>query len=196
MSSILPSGMPQAQQWYTAGRARGGYGISCKVCDRGTLLPKKRFRMSPPVVVIGFILLIPSVCGIAFAVLLIFGSLSAAGVSGVQSSTLRRQAIAEMRRNDVPPSVIRAVLANPDLDADDLISRLPMYQISWIKDAEAKLKRAPATVIGGAGMALFGSGFAVIIGIGSFIGGLLGWLLVMRRRVLQCTVCGAAVDAG
>lgn len=196
MSSILPSGTPQGPQWYVPGRAIGNYSISCKVCDRGTLVAKKRFRMSPPVVVIGFILLIPCVCGIAFAVLLFFGSFSAAGVSGVQSSSLRRQAIAEMRRNDVPQSVIRAVLANPDLDPDDLIGRLPMYQISWIKDAETKLKQGPATAIVGSGVAILGSSFAVMIGIGSFIGGLLGWLLVMRRRVLQCTVCGAAVDAG
>jgi hypothetical protein len=40
-----------------------------------------------------------------------------------------------------------------------------------------------------------GSGFAIALGIASFVGGLLGWLLVMRKRVLQCNVCGAIVNA-
>lgn len=40
-----------------------------------------------------------------------------------------------------------------------------------------------------------GSISAVALGIASFVGGLLGWLLVMRKRVLQCDVCGAVVNA-
>jgi hypothetical protein len=39
------------------------------------------------------------------------------------------------------------------------------------------------------------SGFAISLGIASFVGGLLGWLLVMKKRVLQCDVCGAVVNA-
>lgn len=42
---------------------------------------------------------------------------------------------------------------------------------------------------------VIGSGYAIAIGIASFVGGLLGWLLVMRKRVLQCNVCGAVVNA-
>jgi hypothetical protein len=41
----------------------------------------------------------------------------------------------------------------------------------------------------------FGVSFSVVMGISSFVGGLLGWLLVMRKRVLQCDVCGAVVNA-
>jgi hypothetical protein len=41
-------------------RSSGMY-FACKVCDRGAMSQKKVFRMSLPVVVIGFILLIPSV---------------------------------------------------------------------------------------------------------------------------------------
>jgi hypothetical protein len=49
-----------------------------------------------------------------------------------------------------------------------------------------------------AGVNLFrflGSVSAVALGIASFVGGLLGWLLVMRKRVLQCNLCGAVVNA-
>jgi hypothetical protein len=39
-----------------------------------------------------------------------------------------------------------------------------------------------------------GSGFAIMLGIASFVSGLLGWLLVMKKRVLQCSVCRATIS--
>jgi hypothetical protein len=42
---------------------------------------------------------------------------------------------------------------------------------------------------------LVGSGFAIAFGIASFVGGLLGWLLVMKKHVLQCPMCNVRVDA-
>ncbi len=42
---------------------------------------------------------------------------------------------------------------------------------------------------------VFGGSFAIALGIACFVGGLLGWLLVMRKRVLKCSVCGAVVNA-
>jgi len=48
---------------------------------------------------------------------------------------------------------------------------------------------------GGAGVAVIGGGFAIFTGLVCFIGGLVGWLLVMKKRVLQCSVCSAVVNA-
>jgi hypothetical protein len=42
---------------------------------------------------------------------------------------------------------------------------------------------------------VLGSVSALALGIACFVGGLLGWLLVMKKRVLQCDVCGAVVSA-
>jgi hypothetical protein len=52
-------------------------------------------------------------------------------------------------------------------------------------------------VIAGASLfaSLFGGVFSILWGIAFFVGGLLGWLLVMKKRVLQCDVCGAVVSA-
>lgn len=38
-------------------------------------------------------------------------------------------------------------------------------------------------------------GLSLALGIGFFIFGLLGWLLVMKKRVLKCDYCGAVVNA-
>lgn len=103
----------------------------CKTCERGALLPKKIFRMSGPVVVIGFILLIPSFLGIV---------VSAA-------------------------SLVVMIFSEP---------------LGIALDPGVK--------------AIVGT-IAIFVGISSFVGGLLGWLLVMKKRVLQCAVCGATVTA-
>ena len=42
---------------------------------------------------------------------------------------------------------------------------------------------------------VFGSGILLAMGIGFFVSGLLGWLLVMKKHVLKCNYCGAVVNA-
>ena len=58
----------------------------------------------------------------------------------------------------------------------------------------AELKVSTAKAVPGVA-ACCGGGFSVMIMIGSFVGGLLGWLLIMRKTVLQCFRCGAVVAA-
>jgi hypothetical protein len=106
--------------------------ITCGVCNQGTLVRKKVYRMSGPVVAIGFILLIPSVIGIIISGVMLFGVVSAGG------------------------------------NASDTASQ---------------------AAVG------IGVGVAAFFGIASFVGGLVGWLLVMKKRVLQCSFCGAVVNA-
>jgi hypothetical protein len=55
--------------------------IRCRVCNYGQMEPQSKYRMSGPVVAIGFILLIPSVFGMLFSLLFIVLSIGAgAGV--------------------------------------------------------------------------------------------------------------------
>jgi hypothetical protein len=45
------------------------------------------------------------------------------------------------------------------------------------------------------GAVILGGGFFAALGISCFIGGLVGWLLVMQKHVLRCSLCGALVNA-
>jgi hypothetical protein len=107
---------------------------TCKICDRGTLVPRKIRRLSGPAVAIGYILLIPSILGLVFCAILLIGILLV-GITAAHGSSL-------------------------------------------------------ATALAGSGSIAI-----VLIGIGCFVGGLLGWLLVMKKHVLLCDNCGAVVDA-
>jgi hypothetical protein len=108
---------------------------TCKICDRGTLMPRKIRRLSGPAVAIGYILLIPSILGMAACAILLIVSLFA-GVAGAAHG-----------------SALAAAFAG------------------------------------------IGTIALVYIGICSFVFGLVGWLLVMKKHVLQCDNCGAVVDA-
>jgi hypothetical protein len=152
---------------------------------------RKKFRMSAPVVVIGFIVLIPSILGICASVLILLGVTVAGGSA---SNRVRNQAVTSMRNNSVPEPIISAVLAGQDQEVDRLMDNdeTPEVQRSWVRDAQEKIRGTNATA--GIGI-LVGGGFAGALGIASFVGGLLGFLLVMRKRVLQCSFCGAVVNA-
>ena len=103
--------------------------VICKICDKGALIQKRKYRMSSPVVLIGYVLLIPSILGV-------------------------------------------------------LISAMTFFEIS----------SAASQANAGAGAGLAG-GFSILIAIAFFVSGLLGWLLIMKKQILQCNVCGAVVNA-
>lgn len=203
--------------------------LICKICDRGTLTSKKVFRMSGPVVTIGFILLVPSVLGMLFSGLVFLGVNARTGDESVtntreSSRPFQSDFDANFRRS-CAKSVKQKNQEVGYYASQQLIEQYCECALSTFKETgsettasqtclqqakDGTLEQAGQDVDAlyssdrvtrspdGAGTNLFrviGSGFAVAIGIASFVGGLLGWLLVMRKRVLQCNVCGAIVNA-
>jgi hypothetical protein len=169
-------------------------GVPCQICGQGVMTRKRVFRMSGPAVVIGFILLVPSILGILFGGLTFLaaaiGSANAdKNVSSAELESIRSSLAAQ----HVPDDIIADVCAEKPVSETRLsLARLNSTQQLAVHAAELKLstaKAAPALT------ACCGGGFSVIIMIGSFVGGLLGWLLIMRKTVLQCFRCGAVVAA-
>ena len=170
--------------------------LTCKVCDRGLLVSKSKFRMSAPVVVIGFILLIPSVLGIIFSVIAFFASATHSSSSLAQSNASN---IAQMRRAGVPRRIINALVAENKTDIDEWLNSdyggsgpPPQIQQDAVKAAQENMT---AGTVGSGLSFLVGGGFSIIFGVAALVGGLLGWLLVMKKRVLQCSTCGAVINA-
>ena len=114
--------------------------LTCPTCRSGSLSRQRLYRMSDVVVVIGYILLIPSILGM-------LGTL-----------------------------VWTAVL---------IIAPL----------AGGAAAKSPEAVAVGGVFAVFVTAFGVVIFVGFFVGGLLGWLLVMKKTVLRCNLCGMTIDA-
>jgi hypothetical protein len=76
-----------------------------------------------------------------------------------------------------------------------IAASLPEIQRLYVAamDSTEKQEREPSA--GFSIIPVIGSGLAIALGIAFFVSGLLGWLLVMKKRVLQCSMCGAVINA-
>lgn len=162
--------------------------FKCKTCDVGYVLPKKKYRMSAPVVLIGWIILIPCLLGMVIGVSVMFGSPTAAASALEQA---RAEAKRELEAGRVPSSIVQRVLDH-DVVTTAEKSLLEPGQRDAVESVTAKL--SGSAIGAGAGGAIGGiAGFGVAVM--SFVGGLLGWLLTMKKRVLQCNNCEAVIAA-
>ena len=222
-------------------------GLVCKICERGTLIPKKIFRLSGPAVAIGYILLIPSVLGMIFCALMLAGVFAVSGqpdqVSDLADRPAQSAFDADFRRDCMNGAKLQAPDAGlPSLEeicecmlstykqthnlrtltnsggtittsggycsqqfnegrlapvSPDVAALYTGENPQSSPDAAMTTIRTPdplaaykTTVI-----RALGGGFTLAMGIGFFVSGLLGWLLVMKKRVLKCDYCGAVVNA-
>jgi hypothetical protein len=211
--------------------------LTCKICERGSLVSRKVFRLSGPAVAIGYILLIPSVLGMIFCALMLAGvfavssqpeqvsNLADRPAQSAFDATFRQNCMDECKRlssnaeltaiegycecalstykvtNSIESSRQSCIAqsnegrlapVSPDVAAlysveDSQPS--PSTETTDLRtpDPLASYKPAIFRVLGG--------GVSVALGIGFLISGLLGWLLVMKKRVLKCNYCGAVVSA-
>ena len=152
------------------------------------LIKRTKFRMSGPVVVIGFILLNPSALGMLFGVLM----LVLTGAASAQTSASgEREIRAQLVAREIPDPIISEVVSSKAVSDDELVL-LTYQQRAAVHDAQLSVS---AQKVGGGAATVVAGGFSIFVIVASFIGGLLGWLLIMRKRVLECTRCGAIVPA-
>ncbi len=164
--------------------------IKCKTCDRGTLVRKKKYRMSGVVVLIGYILVIPSIIGILIGVAGIVGS-GSAGTSSNQASRTRIES--QLLAASVPVTVIAKMKDRAARLAVSDTAGLNGTQRAAVRSASLSLAASDAGTAIGVGVA---AGFSIFVVIASLVGGLLGYLLIMKKSVLQCDTCGATVATG
>jgi hypothetical protein len=149
--------------------------------------------MSIPVVVIGYILLVPSILGIiasfAITVMMIVGTASAT-TKATALATPQNQAALEA--TGVSKDTASAVLADRLLSKEQIEALTPEQA-----DAVSVVQRSPAAMMS-RGVLCCGS-LGVVGGISSmiasFVGGLIGWILVMKQTVLRCQRCGVSLPA-
>lgn len=162
--------------------------LSCQTCGQGVLVKRKRYRMSVPVVLIGYILLVPCVLGMLFGVLMLFASGSA---GSAVSTAAEHETRNRLEAQGIPEPIIQKVVEMKSVSIDET-STLNPGQKRVVDDARLSLS---AGKVGAGAGAVLGGGISIFIIISCFVGGLLGWLLVMKKRVLQCNQCSAVVAA-
>ena len=163
-----------------------GGGVTCQVCGRGRMYRRKTYRLSGPVVVIGYILLIPSVLGIILnLVLVVLGVVGFAGTVALIPEA-ERQVLVDA---GIPELIIEKLMSGEQLSDDESASLTSDQQ-----QAVQAVQVVAASSVGGAccGAGILGGG-AIVGAVICFVSGLLGWLLIMKKKVLQCAACQAIV---
>lgn len=154
------------------------------------MISRKSFRMSAPVVVIGFVLLVPSILGMLGGLLFLLSTFKAAN-DPQNALSAQVEARSAMQSQGVPEAIISGVVTGASV-SDHEVRRLAPAQALAVQQARSSI--AASQVGRGMGVVVAG-GFSLAMIVGSLVGGLLGWLLVMRKRILQCTHCRAVVAA-
>lgn len=171
--------------------------------------------MSGPAVLIGYILLVPSILGV-------LGGGCTAAVSATGGATLLSEGQSEFDKLDgqTERSLMAKYLEDQGVDAQlaetivasqqltpDQEAMLDFMQLSrarevvqWVGTPQREaLQHYERMQAAGKAGAVIGTGMGVIIGgavaVASLVSGLLGYLLVMKKKVLQCVACGATVAA-
>lgn len=162
--------------------------LRCKTCDFGSLRLEKKYRMSTPVVTIGYILLVPSILGIIFSLLIV---LATGHVGSMADSTIRETAASDLRQAGVAEPIVQKVISSQQLTEEENAA-LTLAEKDAVEKADSSVTAIQAGT--GAGTVIAG-GIGIFFAMAFFVGGLLGWLLVMKKRVLCCTNCSAIVPA-
>lgn len=160
----------------------------CKVCDKGELQKKKTYRLSGPAVVIGYIFLIPCFFGMLLGIMMLISTGSAGSVQGDQ---IKQEFRNELQSALIPQPIITKLVNGNEPSQNELLE-LNEDQMKALEDAKTTHNAKTAGTAIGTGLA---GGLSLFVIITSFVGGLLGWILTMKKKVLKCKTCGAIVQA-
>ena len=160
---------------------------TCKACEQGSLEKKKTYRMSGPFVLIGYLILALSVLGVLGGFqLLITTETRTARVTEIRAEI--REQLAEA---DVPEGIIDKVLKRKVVPGDRKAA-LTQEQRAALDEGVVSYR---ARMFGVGAGALLTARFSILLIVFFLAGGVLGWLLTRKKKVLQCTKCGAIVSA-
>ncbi len=107
-----------------------------------------------------------------------------------QSKTMEPKKISKMSTVVV---VIGWIIAFPSIIG--VIASLVMFISSVGAGAEVTANaQSEAEEMGAAIGAGLGMGFSIIMGIFSLLGGLIGYILIMKKKVWKCIQCGFIID--
>jgi hypothetical protein len=161
--------------------------VACKVCNQsGGIGVAELRKFSVPVVAIGYIFLVPSILGMFFGAIMLFTTCSTAKTVADTTDKEYQTAIASI--DGLTPTQVASVGAVSGAPSSYELETIGLsaHQITRVNSAWSSHRN----VHSGAGIGFgFAGVFAIFVIVGSFVGGLLGWLLTMKRKVLLCRLC-------
>lgn len=156
--------------------------IVCKTCDQGCLFPKKIYRLSAPLVFIGYIFLVPAFLGMGMSL-----NIAVAAFFMSDDQKMNTEITSELLEAGFNNQDITSFLKNKELP-DESYQKLSEEQKQKLESVRQKINTENI----GKGMGFFFVGLPVLLFfVSSLFSGVIGWLLTMKKEVLRCNACGA-----
>ena len=169
--------------------------MKCEKCSHGQMYKTKVFRLSKPLVVIGYIILslaiaVPTIFGIAT----LLGTTATVAVASKTDDQVRASGVRELEQISGLPKVViidykeDGKVSNTNMA---LVKNTDKNKVEQIVRKYAYPDIAPAATVATAGvMAAFGGAVTLLILGGSVMWFIIGFLLIMRKKVWRCIDCG------
>jgi hypothetical protein len=174
----------------------GRQGMACEKCNAGTMFQTKVHRLSGCLVAIGFCLLIPAIGAVLLAGVTMLASIFGGNIAGQSILPLAQSnAVHELSAiKDMPASFVEFFKTN-QLNARSHIPDLPPEIQPSATEALDKfeIKRVEVSNFG-RGMALGGGVFSVVVFVAALPLLIVGFLLVLKKKVWRCKGCGFIFD--
>jgi len=162
--------------------------ITCKVCDQGVMRRRTVHRLSGPAVTVGYIFLIPSILGMIIGgVIMIITIVGTISTSGLFEDVARDQ----MAHAGISETIISEVINDHEISNTQRDELTDDQKTVLDNSIQSVILGPMATQTSG----VVGIGFSIFIIIASIVGGLIGWLLTMKKTILKCKACGAVINA-
>ncbi len=165
--------------------------MRCEKCNNESMVNTSVFRLSGCLVTLGFILLIPAAITLAFTILLTVLGVYATGTAASEmTNKLVMETEEELQELRVPQHVIA------DFKDDHSISEKTLNTLSSDQRRQVEITMdtynavAAGAAIGTGGIAIFGGGFVVALFVLSIPALIIGFLLILRKKVCKCPNCG------
>lgn len=162
--------------------------VKCLTCNEGDLHRKKVFRLGAPIGFLGAFLVYPAY--LLLAVLVIWSMASCSAISD-EDPTLRSALADKMQEAGVPEGLANRAASGETISEPEL-ANLTDEQREMVTTVPERMaivdssKVIAGGILAGLTVPLFALAFVLI---------LVGWILRMRKRILQCSNCGAVTPA-
>lgn len=166
--------------------ASGLDAVPCNVCHQtGGLHRKKVSRFSTPIVIIGWLFLLPSLLGVGCGACGLVTTGSASSQTSAQIDADYRSRLEKIE--GLSSEKVEEIMAMTVVDE----AALQAKGLTKAQARQADLAHS-SKIAGGAGAAIGGglmAGGSIFVMVASFVGGLLGWILILRKKVIACSHC-------
>lgn len=170
--------------------------MECDKCSAGVMRKTKVFRFSGCLVAIGITLLVPSLLALLLATFIAITGTAATGAATVEVAERQKaETIESLSQIEGLPTAVLSDFEDDTIVSEATLSALTPEMRNEVEAVIAAHQLATVGAAAGTGMfAAVGTAVVVLIYVISIPALIVGFVLILRRKVWKCGGCGYIFD--